>query len=160
MGEIVIGILIILLCLLLYFNSDGFPQINETHLDPGSYPRLVASILFILCLLLLIQKVRNMISGRDERIRGNFRDNLNYIWTEYRLVIITFAVLVLYIIFITILGFIISSILFIVATALIIGPKKKKDIVIAGTVSVMVTLGLYFFFETALNVRFPNGLLF
>lgn len=160
MGEIVIGIFLIILSALIYFNSDDFPQMNETHLDPGSYPKLVAALLFFLSLILIIKQTVVLIKTKEFGFKNGFKDFLLKQWHEYRLVIFALIILGLYIFTLDILGFIISTILFIIVSSLLIGPIKKKNVITISIISFVMTLGIYFFFENVLYVRFPDGIFF
>lgn len=160
MGEIVIGIFLILLSALIYFNSGDFPQLNETHLDPGSYPKLIAVLMFSLSLILVIKQTVILVRTKEVGFKNSFKDFLQKQWHEYRLVIFSFIVLALYIFSINLLGFIVTTITFIILSGLLIGPLKKKNIITICIVSFSTTLGVYFFFENVLYVRFPDGIFF
>nr|WP_279401848.1 tripartite tricarboxylate transporter TctB family protein [Piscibacillus salipiscarius] len=67
---------------------------------------------------------------------------------EHKLVFITLGLLLLYILFIQIIGFIISSIIFMIVTALIVGPRTKKDIITITSIAFVLTIGLYVFSKT------------
>ncbi|GAB3798183.1 tripartite tricarboxylate transporter TctB family protein [Virgibacillus kimchii] len=162
MGEIVIGIFLILLSALIYFNSGDFAQLNaaETHLDPGSYPKLIAALLFLLSLILIVKQMVTLIKAKEFGFKNSFKDFLQRQWHEYRLVFYMLAVLGLYIFTINLLGFIVSTILFIIAAGLLIGPIKKKNVITIAIISFAMTFAVYFFFENVLYVRFPNGIFF
>ena len=160
MGEIVIGIFLILLSVLIYFNSGDFPQLNETHLDPGSYPKLIAALLFLLSLILIIKQTVTLVKAKEFGFKDGFKNFMLKQWHEYKLVIYMLVVLGLYIFLLNILGFIVSTIIFIIAAGLLIGPIKKKNVITISIVSFVMTFGVYFFFENVLYVRFPNGIFF
>ncbi|MFA1821503.1 tripartite tricarboxylate transporter TctB family protein [Virgibacillus oceani] len=160
MGEIVIGFLLILLSALIYFNSGDFPQLNETHLDPGSYPKLIAALLFLLSLMLIMKQIVTLVKTKEFGFKNGFMNFLQKQWNEYRLVIFMLVVLGLYILSLDILGFIVSTIIFIIAAGILIGPIKKKNVITISIISFIMTFGVYFFFENVLYVRFPNGIFF
>ncbi|MEC5423383.1 tripartite tricarboxylate transporter TctB family protein [Virgibacillus sp. C22-A2] len=160
MGEILIGILLIIFSALIYFNSGDFPQLNETHLDPGSYPKLIALLLILLSLILIIKKTVRLLKSNTISFDSGFKDFMKKQWKEYHLVVYTLVILALYILLMNVLGFIISSIAFIIAAGLLIGPRKKKDVMVISLISFVITFGVYLFFENVLYVRFPNGILF
>ncbi|MFD1362396.1 tripartite tricarboxylate transporter TctB family protein [Lentibacillus salinarum] len=159
MGEIVIGILLILLSAIIYFNSGDFPQVNETHLDPGSYPKLIALLLALLAAALVIKQSILLVKMKTSSFDGGFRAFAAKQWKEYKLIVFILAALGLYIVFMDVIGFIITSILFMIAAGLIIGPRHKKQVIIISVISLIVTLGMYVFFENVLYIRFPDGLL-
>jgi hypothetical protein len=160
MGEIVIGVLLILLSALIYFNSGDFPQLNETHLDPGSFPKLIAALLIFLSLILIIKQIVLLVKTKGFGIPKGFKDFLRNQWHEYKLVIYMLIMLGLYIFTMDILGFIITTIIFIIAAGLLIGPMKKKNVITISVISFVTTFGVYFFFENVLYVRFPDGIFF
>src|SRR5690625_2674324 len=160
MGEIVIGIILILLSALIYFNSGDFPQLNETHLDPGSYPKLIAIILFLLSLILVIKQTVTLVKSKGFGIKEGFKHYLQKIFHEYRLVIYMLFAFVVYIITLNILRFIVYTIILIITAGLLIGQIKNKNVITINIVSFAMTFGVYFFFENVLYVRFPNGIFF
>ncbi|MFD2044725.1 tripartite tricarboxylate transporter TctB family protein [Ornithinibacillus salinisoli] len=160
MGEIVIGILLILLSAIIFFNSGDFQQLNETHLDPGSYPKLVALILALLASFLVIKKTIELMKTKASSFDVGIKEFSKELWKEHKLVILILITLGLYIMLLDVIGFIVSSIAFIIATGLIIGPRKKKNMVTISFISLVVTFGMYYFFESVLYVRFPDGIFF
>lgn len=160
MGEIIIGILLILLSAVIYFNSGDFQQVNDSILGPGSYPKLVAALLGFLAIILVIKKTIELIKTKKPIFEEGKKKFFLNVWKEHKIVFLIAVSLGLYIILMNVIGFIISSIIFIIASGLIIGSKKKKDIVLMSVISITVTLGMYFFFENVLYVRFPDGILF
>lgn len=160
MGEILIGVLLILLSALIYFNSGDFPQLNETHLGPESFPNLIALLLTLLSFVLIIKNVITLLKSKAASFDIGIKDYLKKQWQEYRLVVYTLVILALYIFLLDVLGFVFSSIAFVIATGLLLGPRNKKSVIVISLVSFIVTLGMYFFFENVLYVRFPNGIFF
>ncbi|MBT2583253.1 tripartite tricarboxylate transporter TctB family protein [Planococcus sp. ISL-109] len=160
MGEIVIGLALIALGLVIYFQSTDFPALSEVHLDAGSFPQLVAVLLILLSLLLVIKKVFELMRSKSTGEQPSAGERFREFYWEYRLVILTLLVFLVYIFIIQFIGFVVSTIAFIIFTGLLVGSRAKKDILVISIVSVAVTLGTYFFFENVLNVRFPSGIFF
>ncbi|MFC0472532.1 tripartite tricarboxylate transporter TctB family protein [Halalkalibacter kiskunsagensis] len=160
MGELLIGIALIVLCILIYSQSGDFPQFNETTLNPGSFPQLIAILLALLSLILIILKGKELLSQKAEIHKKNVSEYLKELFVEYKLVFIAIVNLFLYIFLMQFIGFVVTTIIFIIVTGLIIGPKKKKDIVKISIISVVITVTAYIFFENVLYVRFPSGILF
>ncbi|MFC4713583.1 tripartite tricarboxylate transporter TctB family protein [Planococcus dechangensis] len=160
MGEILIGLALIALGLVIYFQSTDFPALNEVHLDAGSFPQLVAVLLILLSLLLIIKKGLELLRSKSTGPRPSASEKFREFYVEYRLVILTLAVFLLYIFSMQFIGFVVSTIIFIIFTGLLVGSRAKKDIIVITIVSVAITLGTYFFFENVLNVRFPSGIFF
>ncbi|MDQ0256626.1 hypothetical protein J2S74_004048 [Evansella vedderi] len=160
MGEILIGIVIIILCIIIYFQSGDFPYFNEVHLNAGSFPKLIAILLAFLSLILVISKVKELLSKRAELEKVDVKVYVKKLIKEYKLVFFTLFSLLGYIFLMQYIGFIVTTILFIIVTGYVIGPKSKKDLLIISLVSVIITFSVYAFFQNVLHVRFPTGVLF
>lgn len=160
MGEIVIGIVLIVFCAIIFWKSGSFPEGNEAQLGAGSFPVLIASLLSLLALLLVILKAKELFQQKAERSKVDVKEYLKGFYAEYKLVILTLLIFVIYIFLMQFIGFIVTTILFIIATGLLIGSRKKKDIMTVSIVAVAVTLTTYYFFENVLYVRFPTGIFF
>lgn len=157
MGELILALMLVILSILIYTQTGDLPSMNESQLDPGSFPQLIAILLGLLSLFLVIQKSIQLIKTREGK---PLKESLRAVLIEHKLVFITLALLLFYIIAIQIIGFIISTILFMVTTALIIGPRTKKDIITISSIALILTVSLYLFFQNVLQVRFPTGLFF
>ncbi|PKR77860.1 hypothetical protein CEY16_07985 [Halalkalibacillus sediminis] len=160
MGELVIGIVVVLFCALIYFNSGDFPEYNESVMGAGSYPKLIAGVLAFLSIILIVKKIVALIRNGAKRSNTSVSSYIKSFLTEYKIVLYVVGLLALYIFLMDIVGYIVMTLIFIVATGLIIGSKRKKDVLVMSVISVIVTFGMYFFFENALNVRFPSGIFF
>lgn len=160
MAELLIGLALIFLSAVIYFQSGTFPAGDPTQLNPGSFPKVIAVSLAVLSLILVLSKIRELVNNRAALAGLDKKQYFKELVVEYRLVLITLVSLLLYVILMQFIGFIITTICFIIAMGLLIGPKKKKDVLIISIVAVVVTLGTYLFFENVLYVRFPSGLFF
>ncbi|MEZ0481458.1 tripartite tricarboxylate transporter TctB family protein [Planococcus sp. SSTMD024] len=160
MGEILIGVALIALGAVIYLQSNDFPALNEVHLDAGSFPKLIAGLLILLSLLLIIKQGLALMKSQSTGERQGAGERVRDFYKEYKLVILTLLVFFVYIFLMQFIGFVVSTIVFIIFTGLLVGSRAKKDIMVITIVSVAVTLGTYFFFENFLNVRFPSGIFF
>jgi putative tricarboxylic transport membrane protein len=160
MGEIIIGILLIILSVVIYTQAGVFPPTSEAQLNAGSFPSAIALLLALLSLILIISNLIKLIRKKSELKKMDRKTYLKSLYPEYKYVLFTLASLFVYILLMQVIGFIITTILFIVITGIVLGPKTKKDIVIISVIALVVTLTTYTFFENVLHVRFPSGLFF
>ncbi|WP_404335454.1 tripartite tricarboxylate transporter TctB family protein [Planococcus rifietoensis] len=160
MGEILIGVTLIALGAVIYLQSNDFPALNEVHLDAGSFPKLIAGLLILLSLMLIIKQGLVLMKSKSTGERQGAGESARDFYNEYKLVILTLLVFFIYIFLMQFIGFVVSTIVFIIFTGLLVGSRAKKDIMVITIVSVAITLGTYFFFENFLNVRFPSGIFF
>ena len=138
----------VLLCICGYFwyRSTGFTKFGSL------FPQVVVAILGFLSLLLL-----GMSFIKTEKTKEPEKTDINYL----NILIAAFLIL-LWIFFIRLLGFAVSSILFFSAITVIFEQRKQPFFHYAWKVGIIVATVLFFylFFSRLLNVPFPKGVLF
>ncbi len=160
MGELLIGIFLIIFCIIIILQAGDLPSFNEAVLNAGSFPRFIAALLATLCLILVVSKAIELSKQKAEMAKIDLKEYFLQVFKEYKLVFFALISLFLYIFLMQFTGFILTTIIFIITTGLIIGPKKKKNILTISIVSVIITFSTYLFFQNVLHVRFPTGLFF
>ncbi|MCA8866348.1 MULTISPECIES: tripartite tricarboxylate transporter TctB family protein [unclassified Halomonas] len=125
---------------------------------PDMWPRTVSMLGMALGILLVglscSRKTEAIADPEDARsIRGD--TPLATLLTRFGWTVLAFA---LFIGSVMLLGFLLSSILLLMAMLILTGYWRHK--VVAVTVAVVLPLVLYLFFSSALNTRFPVGSLF
>lgn len=158
MGEIIIGLVLIALGLLIYIQGGNLPSLNEAFFNAGSFPRMIAAMLILLSFILILSKLNELRKKKPAEDKVSNKEKLAAFYKEYKLVILTTAVFFVYIFLLQFIGFVVSTILFIIGTAILIGYRKRKEVVTISAVAVILTLTIYFFFENVLYVRFPSGI--
>lgn len=158
MGEIIIGLALIGLGLIIYVQGGNLPSLNEAFFNAGSFPRLIAGLLIFLSIILVLSKANELRKRKPTEDKVSNKDRLTAFYGEYKLVILISAVFFVYIFLLQFIGFVISTILFIIGSAILIGYRKRKEVLTISTVAVILTLTIYFFFENVLYVRFPSGI--
>lgn len=158
MGEIIIGLVLIGLGLLIFIQGGNLPSLNEAFFNAGSFPRMIAAVLILLSILLILSKLNELRKMEPAEDKVSNKKRLAAFYKEYKLVILTTAVFFVYIFLLQFIGFVVSTILFIIGTAILIGYRKRKEVMTISAVAVILTLTIYFFFENVLYVRFPSGI--
>lgn len=158
MGELLIGIALIVISIVIYTQGGNFPQFGEVHLNAGSFPRLIVVLMGSLSFIMVILRLKAILSQRKENGKIDIIPNFKNLFTEYKLVIITLASLFIYTFSMKYIGFLLSTFLFIVGNSLLIGPKSKKDLVLVSVIALSITFGSYYLFQNLLHVRFPRGM--
>lgn len=158
MGEIIIGLVLIGLSLVIYIQGGNLPSLNEAFFNAGSFPRMIAAVLILLSIILILSKLNELRKKKPAEDKVSSKERLAAFYTEYKLVILTTAVFFVYIFLLQFIGFVVSTILFIIGAAILIGYRKRKEVVTISAVAVILTLTIYFFFENVLYVRFPSGI--
>lgn len=158
------GIVILAFCAFFYYQSFGISNQNLTGLEATFFPRVLLAAIAALALLLLVRSffiksaaVRKVGLEKEGEEVGAPKK-----WWKVPLIFVLFAV---YILLIDILGFTISSFLFMTIVYLIaITATRLKKTVKKHAVSIgfllVVSITLTFIFEKFLSVYLPKGLFF
>lgn len=73
--------------------------------------------------------------------------------------VLIFAFLLIYLALMTVLGFILSTALYLIATMLLLTPKEKRNIPLMLIITAVVSVGVYFLFVEGLSLILPAGIL-
>ena len=140
--HLIISSLLIILSLAVFFTAGGFQDPGGAEPGPAFFPRVLSILLFILAIFLLFQKDTN-----EEE------ENKVPLW-RIGIPMLLFA---FYIISINILGFAVSTGLFVIFLLWFLGSRRWwVQIVTAISISAAVTYS----FEVLLNVPLPHGFLY
>ena len=164
-SNIIIGIILLISSAFYYYSTTGFPPPSKTeNLGPAFFPTLLAAVLAFLALLLILNSflVRGA-SGKEEDgavIQGAERleeDSFGVEQISYKFLLGTVGLSFLYVGLISILGFLISTPLFLILLIRLLGYEKWVNNLAA---SVGLTAALYLLFAVALSVSLPAGIFF
>ena len=158
------AIVILVFCAFFYYQSFGISDQNLTGLEATFFPRVLLAAIAALALLLLIRSFfikSTAVKKVEQGEEGEAADGPRKWWK----VPLIFALFAVYILLIDILGFTVSSFLFmtvvylIAITATPLKKTVKKHAVSIGFLLV-VSITLTFIFERFLSVYLPKGLFF
>jgi putative tricarboxylic transport membrane protein len=161
--NIVIGFILLGVSGFYYFSTKGLPPPTKTeNLGAAFFPTLLATILAILALLLIVNSLsfrRSPDQGEEKAaVAGGERleeDSFSAEGISYKFLLGTAALCVLYAIFLPILGYLISTPLFLISFIRLL---RKGKWVLNVTISVILTACLYLLFARALSVSLPPGI--
>lgn len=164
-SNVVIGIILLIVSAFYYLSTTGFPPPTKTdNLGPTFFPLLLATILAVLALLLILDSLVSRGASRNEEggavIKGAERleeDSFGAEQISYKFLFGTIGLSILYVGLISVLGFLISTTLFLITLIRFLGYEKWVNNVAA---SVGLTAALYLLFVTALGVNLPQGIFF
>lgn len=149
--DLFIGIVFIVLGIAIYILSyTQAPGISDWSLSPAFFPRLAATLICGLGLLLIVLEM--------VFTKGNHVSVLEGVqWRVFSYVIVTIAIMIFYTVFIRWFGFIISTIITMAAMMVLYGLRRW---VLIALISVCVPLIIYFFGLKVMFVLFPVGEIF
>ncbi len=149
--NVFIGIVFIGIGIAIYILSyTQAPGTSDWSLSPAFFPRLAATLICGLGLLLIVVEMASR-ERNDVRVPEGVR------WRVFSYVIGTIAIMVLYTVFITWLGFIISTIIAMAAMMVLYGSRRW---ILIALISVTAPLIIYFFGLKVMFVLFPVGKVF
>ena len=146
---IILGALTVQFLILPYF-IEMEESYDLASLSPAFFPKLATWIVTALAALLLCFTV-------FQRKKENKQDKGTLDNRELRRVYTAFAFVVVYIFAMKLMGFLVSTTLFLGALFFLQGIRKPFKIAAA---SLIVTFGVYFLFLYVMQVHFPKGLFF
>lgn len=164
-SNIIIGIILLIFSAFYYFSTMGFPPPSKTeNLGPAFFPTLLAAALAFLALLLILNSLFfRGASGKEEDgavIQGAERleeDSFGAEQISYTFLFGTICLSFLYVGLLSVLGFLISTPLFLIILIRLLGYEKWVNNLAA---SIGLTATLYLLFATALGVSLPAGIFF
>jgi len=164
-SNIVIGIILLAGSAFYYYSTLDFPPPSKTeNLGPAFFPALLAGVLAFLSLLLILNNLlARRASGKQKGgavIEGAERleeDAFSAEDISYKFLLGTIALSFVYVWLISVLGFVISTVLFLIVLIRLLGYEKWVNNVAA---SVGLTAALYLLFAVALGVTLPAGIFF
>lgn len=153
MGDIIISFIFIILSIFMLISSSKFTSgFNQESLGASGFPRMIAVLILILAVVNIIKWLKNN--------KKSYDFSLNKILDEYKNVILVLLMFLVYVVSMKYIGFIISTIIFLLSTQWILSNKSKRNIPIIVIITLFISLGAYFFFTSYLTVVFPAGIFF
>ena len=164
-SNIIIGIILLITSAFYYFSTMGFPPPSKTEtLGSAFFPTLLAAALAFLALLLILNNLlARGASGKEEDgavIQGAERleeDVFGAGQISYTFLFGTIILSFLYVGLLSVLGYLISTPLFLIILIRLLGYEKWANNVAA---SIGLTATLYLLFAVALGVSLPAGIFF
>ena len=143
---LLIGTIIFSVCF--FVNASPLPTIS------GAYPKILAILVALISLWIMISNIR---SSKQLSVENKFT------FKEYRRPILVFLVLLVYVVILSVIGFYVSSFLFLFVEMVLIEKDVNNRIsnVLNGfLVCIPVISVAYLTFEILLKIYMPRGLLF
>jgi putative tricarboxylic transport membrane protein len=133
--------------LVLLWSSRDIPQPALVPIGPAFYPRIVLGVTAVLSAALLASDLWRGRPATTPAAR-----------VSYRLVLLTFLVFTLYVFVLPLLGYRLSTLLFVAGLqATLDPPRHARDWAVLGAVAVISTFLTYYVFERYLSVLLPRG---
>ena len=126
------------------------PKLTPSYASDRIMPTILGILLAILSIFLIIQGVKKLKAHDDEEVKKMER-------ADVMAVVFTFAIIIAYIILLPYLGFILSTMIYLLFQMIILAPSDKRNIVLFAVVAVVFTLLVFFAFRLGLSQPLPRG---
>ena len=143
-----ISILIIAISIIFFISADAMPD-SDRGIGPGDYPKVICAVLFVLG---VIQLASTLISSKGFPLIDFKTINGRYLLRA----LIMLAFTVLYYKLMRKVGFLITTPIYLFASFMLFGYKKK---IIAAVISIVFSVVVYFLFTKVFLVVLPRGIL-
>jgi putative tricarboxylic transport membrane protein len=146
------GLVCLALSIGLFMLTFGLPPAVMVPIGPAFYPRVVILLLGSLSAILIVLDLRATRSGAAAVAAAKGPA------PNYRLVLATFVEFGLYIAVLPLIGFRISTFLFVLALEITLEwPRDTRRWVLTVAVAIATSIACYFVFENYLSVLLPRG---
>lgn len=157
------GTVTLIVSIVIYVASNGIKRMVVTSIGPDFMPKIVAVMMGILSIVLIIQELQKL--KRNKQQVENSSENkclksFNIIkFAKANLDIVTLVLIILYAVAMPILGFLISTVVYLFIQMLIMSQNRKINYLAISIISVVFSTVIYFVFTKVLFVMLPSGIL-
>lgn len=157
--NIVIGGIIIAFSVAMLINSATIrvDKFSSSPVDNAAFlPRLIFGILIVVGIVMIVQGIQDIKKNRKKLLEGEALEKAS---RETLRSLGALCILLVYILCFKPVGFIISSILFLVGMMFYMTKKEDRKPIVFIIISVVMTLVVYFCFKKFLYIYLPAGIL-
>lgn len=152
--DTIAGLICLAVSLALFVQSFGLPQLALVPIGPGFYPRIVLVFMAVTSVVLIAQDLL----VRRAAMAGAVAPPQPQPRRAYGLVARAFAVIAGYIVLLPLLGFRISTALFVAALqAALEWPATARQWIVLAAIAIGTSAVAYFVFESYILVLLPRG---
>lgn len=154
-GDIVIGIFFMALSAGLIVMASMLPKSKVMDIGPDFMPLCIGSVAFVLAALLTLFSIRDFKSRAAELEADTIPE------CDYRRVLESIILVLIYVFVLQPVGFIISTLVFLMLQMLVLSPddeRGKKDIIKLAVINVIFTMVVFFLFRYGFKIVLPAGI--
>jgi putative tricarboxylic transport membrane protein len=146
------GLIFLSVSLALLVQSFGLPQLPLVPVGPGFYPRIVLIFMAVTSAALVVQDLL----ARPANVAGVAAPGQPQ--RAYGLVVLSFAIITLYIVLLPLLGYRIATVVFVAAMqATLERPTTLRQWAVLAAIAIGTSAVTYLVFERYLTVLLPRG---
>lgn len=157
----ILALILLAFSIFMYLEADRLPPAMFGALGADLFPKLLFVLLALAAITLFVQrtvKLRRQAVESKRPASGAVARAHDFAY--YRNVIIGFVAFLGYVILMYLVGYVLSSLIFLPVLMWLLGPRTKRSAVAILVVTFGLTFGMYFGFAQVLKIFLPSGLLF
>ena len=154
------GIFLLLVSVVMFAATLSFKQLTTSQVGPAFMPQIIAALIGLMSIAIIIEGYRKMKSGTEggleeegEEEPGNAKE------VSYRPVIQSFVLMAIYVAVMPIVGFLITTMLYMFLQMMILSSKPERRWLLFTVVSVVASSVIYYVFRNVFYIMLPSGLL-
>ena len=154
-GDIVVGVFFMALSAAIMIGAQLLPKSKVMEIGPDFMPMCIGAVSFILAALLTFLNVKNM------KLRIAEIDPASIPDCDYKRVILSIILVLIYVFILQPVGFIISTLVYLMAQMIVLSPDDKRtkaDIIKLAVLNVVFTLVVFFLFRYGFKIVLPAGI--
>ena len=155
-GDFVVSIFFMILSIAMIVMAQQLPKSKVMDLGPDFMPTVNGVLILVLSVILLISTIRGF-KARSAQLEGAAVEQY-----DYKRVIISFLLVLVYTFVLKGAGFIICTLIYLPVQIFVLAPddkRGKKDIITYVVISVIFTFVVYFLFRYGFKILLPQGIL-
>ena len=156
--DLILGVVMLLFSgFYLYFAKQikTRPKLTPSYASAQIVPTLLGILLAVLSVIMIVQSVLKLKKGgmtSDEDTPASDKSGMIS-------VALTFAVMIIYTLVLPVLGFCLSTFVYLILQILILAPKEKRNIKLFVLISVVFTAVVFVVFRIGLQQLLPRGII-
>lgn len=146
--DIIAAVIFLAFGIFMFGNSLGINPIIPNEVGSGYVPKFLSIVISVLSVVLLVltllKKKLGPTEKTDEDIKGG---------------IFTVMALAAYVVLFQVLGFLVSTALYLFIQITLLSNEKNREFLVFGIISIVVPLVIYGLFKALFHMPFPTGIL-
>ena len=129
------------------------PKLTPSYASAKIMPLLLGGLLAVLSVLCIVQGIRKLRTAAQEEPQTKADKG------DLTAVVLTFAVIIGYTVILPMLGFCLSTIIYLFLQMLVLAPKSKRNYALFAIVSIVFTAIIFAAFRVGLQQLLPRGVI-
>lgn len=151
-GDLTVGIFFVLLSVAMIAASYALPASKVMEIGPDFMPLCIGWLTLVLGAALTVLSVKELARNKDKV----YEEDENK--PDYRRVLISFALILVYVFVMKPVGFIISTIVYLPLQMYTLAPDDGRKPVFLTVISIVFTFAVFFLFRYGFKIVLPAGL--